>query len=1150
MPQQHQTGPLAILEALRGLDLDKLEQEAQEGIRSGTKTARAGYVKRLNAIKGLRRTGVAPAELMVTSIPVIPPKFRPFAQQGDTLIAGDANILYKDFIEQNDAFKQERDMFGDTNAGQGRLDLYDTAKALYGYGDPVKEKTRQKDIRGFLKKIVGRTSKTGYFQSRMISKTQDSVGRSTIIVDPELGMDEIGLPRDMAMTMYAPHVQRRLRQTGMADSDALKAVRDRAPVAMNALEREVEVRPVVYSRAPAWYQHNIIGGNVKLVDGDAISISPAVTSGLSADFDGNCITGRSEVVVKIDAPHDLACARSKSADSPFVTTDYDKTSVKISIDDAGHLRYDDGVMINSTLITKTAEGAVVNMRIEDMPHIESTRRKDKNGADVYDVPEGISVLASTPEGGVRWESVESFTVEDGCDLRRVATSGGKVVECSANESLAAFNPDGGLQRIKPDDAVTYETKVDSAGNEYQDVYFAHAVPVVNKYPCRGGEGDGLDGILGWLIGTFVSDGTFDGKLLTYTKDNAKLRAMFMISLARLAKDKGIMSCAKTYSEMHDAETNYGVGGMSTKIHIKASALPAWIGDLFKDCYDPEGLADTTKRSSLAKRLPGDVTGYSRKKLLGVLAGFLDGDGSISLNRSKKTPQVLCSICTSSTYLRDSVKLLFNMLGIPFKYSVTKPAKGRVQKHDSYVIPVSTEWLYAHMDELPVATPYAALDYLKKNPPHCSAKNRAPMSYKAMQALKEAYPDVTKWKAWATNLSKCKRGGYTLFARDNAQKYAKAIKEYIADWADRPELASVVNAAFDEATGWEYYDTVEAIPTERVYDIGVPGAKVFMLESGLIVYDTINVHVPATDEAVKETYEALMPSAHPYDDRSGDTIKPKLKQEQVLGLYDIATRPASGTYRFATTAEALKAVREGAVPLDADLEVGDLKPVEKQASLVSFINNKAKDIAMTPVSGIMSMELPHSVDSDGDGMPDEITPEEASDMLRELYGIDLPDADASTLRDVQGIVSWLKAHREGEKVAEYVDPSMDMGERTVSGETLKALEMMYGISFPDIMKGGAKAVDVARYLAKECKGRLGLAKEAAGKIMEVAFKNLEQSGEIREKRRGGVVYMPDCEAYRGILSGNDRKAKAKLVQKFVLNQAPGVVYAACDAYVVE
>ena len=69
------------------------------------------------------------------------------------------------------------------------MDLYDSAKALYGYGEPVKEKTKSKDIKGFLKKIVGKTSKQGFFQSKMIAKPMDSVGRSTITASPELDMD-------------------------------------------------------------------------------------------------------------------------------------------------------------------------------------------------------------------------------------------------------------------------------------------------------------------------------------------------------------------------------------------------------------------------------------------------------------------------------------------------------------------------------------------------------------------------------------------------------------------------------------------------------------------------------------------------------------------------------------------------------------------------------------------------------------------------------------------------------------------------------------------------------------------------------------------------------------------------------------------------
>lgn len=284
-----QTGPLAILHALNSLNIEEIEKEAYEQLKTGKKTKRSNAVKTLNIIKGLRRNNMTPDEFMINYVPVIPPKFRPFASQGDNLIAGDANILYKDLFDQIDAYKQEKEVFGEENSGQGRLDLYDSLKALYGYGDPQKAKTKSKEVKGFLKQLTGKTSKQSIFQSKMIAKTMDSVGRSTVIVNPDLGIDDIEMPYDIAFTMYAPYIQRRLKQLGMSDIDAVKAVRDKNDMAKRALQEEVKVRPVIYSRAPAWHSLSINAGKVKLIDGDAIGTNPFVAKGMGMDYDGDTI---------------------------------------------------------------------------------------------------------------------------------------------------------------------------------------------------------------------------------------------------------------------------------------------------------------------------------------------------------------------------------------------------------------------------------------------------------------------------------------------------------------------------------------------------------------------------------------------------------------------------------------------------------------------------------------------------------------------------------------------------------------------------------------------------------------------------------------------------------------------------------------------
>lgn len=283
------TGPDAIHYALQHLNLDKLEASAKEAVKSGKVTKRPGAVHALNAIEGLRRNEVQPHELMIQRVPVLPPMFRPFATLGDTFVPGDANELYKDMFDMRDTYNEARTMFGEEGSSAERLGLYNAVKALYGYGDPVKPKTRQRNVSGFMRQITGTNPKLGVVQRKLLSKPQDSVSRGVISIGADLGMDEIGVPEEMAWTMYAPYIQGRLARMGVSPEQALKHLKDRHPLARRALELEVPNRPIVYSRAPSWHRHSVVSGIAKLIPGDTIAINPFVTTGLNADFDGDTI---------------------------------------------------------------------------------------------------------------------------------------------------------------------------------------------------------------------------------------------------------------------------------------------------------------------------------------------------------------------------------------------------------------------------------------------------------------------------------------------------------------------------------------------------------------------------------------------------------------------------------------------------------------------------------------------------------------------------------------------------------------------------------------------------------------------------------------------------------------------------------------------
>jgi DNA-directed RNA polymerase subunit beta' len=283
------TGPNAIAHALRRLDLDKLEAEQKEIIKRKLKSKRPRAIKILNTIEGMRRNKMKPSEFMINNVPVIPAVFRPFSVVGDSFVPGDANELYKDLFELKSAYADERKALGLRGSGESRLALYDTVKALYGYGEPVKAKTRQRGVSGFLKKITGTSPKFGFVQRKLLSKPQDNVSRGTIAVDPELSLDEIGVPEEQAWTIYAPYIQRRLVRSGYSPKEAILAVRGRDKRAKYMLDQEVLERPVIYSRSPSWHKFNVVAGRPKLIAGNTIAISPLVTTGLNADFDGDAI---------------------------------------------------------------------------------------------------------------------------------------------------------------------------------------------------------------------------------------------------------------------------------------------------------------------------------------------------------------------------------------------------------------------------------------------------------------------------------------------------------------------------------------------------------------------------------------------------------------------------------------------------------------------------------------------------------------------------------------------------------------------------------------------------------------------------------------------------------------------------------------------
>jgi len=284
------TGGEAIKEALDGVnvkkELSKVMAELPElrGSALNHANRKAKYLRSLDSLN------MKPSEAyMMNHVPVIPPVFRPIVPMPDgSLRFDDINHLYKDLGIVNNKLKEGVKDLPEVEQPL-REELYDLLKSTMGVGGiPQYESSRK--LKGILDTIAGTSPKQGFFQKKLMKRRQELSMRSTIIPEPAMHLDYVGIPRSAAMELYKPFVIRELKGVGRSPLEARKDLKEETPAAWRALEKALESRPILLKRDPALHKFSIMAFKPKLVDGKAIRIHPLVTSGFNADFDGDTMS--------------------------------------------------------------------------------------------------------------------------------------------------------------------------------------------------------------------------------------------------------------------------------------------------------------------------------------------------------------------------------------------------------------------------------------------------------------------------------------------------------------------------------------------------------------------------------------------------------------------------------------------------------------------------------------------------------------------------------------------------------------------------------------------------------------------------------------------------------------------------------------------
>jgi hypothetical protein len=280
----------AISKALENINVPLAINAYREKMKHGNAGDRDHAVRALGYLKACDSTGIHPREWMLSSIPVIPPKFRPVSEmQGSKVpLIDDANYLYKLMIDTNNGLKELRKYTRNTK--EEEYGLYNTYQQVVGLADPTHPKLVQREVKGLLRQVFGvGSSKFSMVQRNLLGTPTDMVGRAVTVPDPDLDMDHVGIPEEKAWEIYRPHVIHRMTKRGVPWALASKAVEERNDVARDALLKEMEARPVIVDRAPVLHKWGALAMRPKLVAGDALRMNEFVQKGYGQDNDGDCM---------------------------------------------------------------------------------------------------------------------------------------------------------------------------------------------------------------------------------------------------------------------------------------------------------------------------------------------------------------------------------------------------------------------------------------------------------------------------------------------------------------------------------------------------------------------------------------------------------------------------------------------------------------------------------------------------------------------------------------------------------------------------------------------------------------------------------------------------------------------------------------------
>ena len=806
--------------------------------------------KKVKYLKSLKSNDMKPTDYLVSNVLVTPSKYRPvFAMGGDgAVVMSDINDLYQQTAHTANALKDLKKQLNEVmpnediknlQLAEPRGQLYQDLKAVVGLQEPTSYLNRVKDKKGFIMQIDGgkKQTKEGYFQDKVLERRQDLVGRSTIILNPDLGGDEIGIPKEMASQIFRPFIMKKLVSWGYKPLEAQKEINDNTKVFDRARQVVADERLVIANRAPTLHRWNMTAFKPKLTDGKSIEVPGVVVSkNFGGDFDGDCCLSSVYISLKIkDLQQCVGNGKKISFGDDF---SFDSNS------DVGYintyLKHRSVDMPSLNRLIGVSDKKIYHVDISKFPRIEESKVLKENGNEEYDVPSGVTIFTlDNVTKEFKEVIVTKFSIHKNLSNYTIDLSSGDSLWLSSDDSAISLNTSTfELERVSPQNlngrAVPKVKSMDVKPSIFNVDLFDFSLNN-NATHCKSTMP--LNEDTGWLTGALIGDGWISTKCnrndICIASVSKKISHDFNMIINSLLCENTTMTSISNHHKFD------GCDCFSSK-HTKVTSSLAknfipWIGE-----------------GAYNKHLPPFYISSPEEFRLGLLAGLLDTDGTVGwMNKKGGTKQFNTQYSTMSDRLADEIVTLCRSLGIVASITFGNKRDNGVEKR----VVISTTTLHGKNINLRHEEKCGNFEeFCKTEQTDSSVSARqdlVPFSADLLIISKEFVHHVKNKKIYG-NINDSKRSNW-MISRSSAKKVITLDIEHKLPqkWVD------IVN---NKNVTWVYVKEMKLNPTRiTMYDITAPGPYTFMLSNGVIVQDTFQIHTPISAKALAEA-EKMKPSA--------------------------------------------------------------------------------------------------------------------------------------------------------------------------------------------------------------------------------------------------------------------------------------------------